>query len=137
MNCDPELAQGLYFEHKVSSTLDNEQKASMRRELSALQNVSNNLDRAAKVLEGISTDDDQLRTALRIEGLNYLLKRILSMPATIFCTDEPNFEGFSGLALVVAYGDTQIKVKVAPRLCRIRAAYLTRRLSKERNDEFR
>jgi hypothetical protein len=78
MNCDPELAQGLYFEHKVSSTLDNEQKASMRRELSALQNVSNNLDRAAKVLEGISTDDDQLRTALRIEGLNYLLKRILS-----------------------------------------------------------
>ena len=48
IQCDPELAQELYFEHKVSEALDNEQKASMGRELSTLQIVSNNLDRAAK-----------------------------------------------------------------------------------------
>ena len=47
IQCDPELAQELYFEHKVSEALDNEQKASMGRELSTLQIVSNNLDRAA------------------------------------------------------------------------------------------
>ena len=34
IQCDPELAQELYFEHKVSEALDNEQKASMGRELS-------------------------------------------------------------------------------------------------------
>ena len=47
IQCDPELAQELYFEHKVPEALDNEQKASMGRELSTLQIVSNNLDRAA------------------------------------------------------------------------------------------
>ena len=46
IQCDPELAQELYFKHKVSEALDNEQKASMGRELSTLQIVSNNLDRA-------------------------------------------------------------------------------------------
>ena len=29
IQCDPELAQELYFRHKVSEALDNEQKASM------------------------------------------------------------------------------------------------------------
>ena len=48
IQCDPELAQELYFEHKVSEALDNEQKASVDRELSALRIVSNNLDKAAK-----------------------------------------------------------------------------------------
>ena len=48
IQCDPELAQELYFKHKVSEALDNEQKASIGRELSTLQIVSNNLDRAAK-----------------------------------------------------------------------------------------
>ena len=33
IQCDPELAQELYFEHKVSEALDNEQKASVDREL--------------------------------------------------------------------------------------------------------
>ena len=47
IQCDPELAQELYFEHKVSEALDNEQKASVGRELSTLQIVSNNLDGAA------------------------------------------------------------------------------------------
>jgi hypothetical protein len=47
IQCDPELAQELYFKHKVTEALDNEQKVSVRRELSALQLVSNNLDRAA------------------------------------------------------------------------------------------
>ena len=46
IQCDPESAQELYFKHKVSEALDNEQKASMGRELSTLQIVSNNLDRA-------------------------------------------------------------------------------------------
>ena len=35
IQCDPELAQELYFKHKVTEALDNEQKASVRRELSA------------------------------------------------------------------------------------------------------
>ena len=32
IQCDPELAQELYFKHKVSEALDNEQKASVDRE---------------------------------------------------------------------------------------------------------
>ena len=47
IQCDPELAQELYFKYKVSEALGNEQKASMGRELSTLQIVSNNLDSAA------------------------------------------------------------------------------------------
>jgi hypothetical protein len=39
IQCDPELAQELYFEHKVSEALDNEQKASVDRELSTLRIV--------------------------------------------------------------------------------------------------
>ena len=70
IQCDPELAQELYFEHKVSEALDNEQKASMGRELSTLQIVSNNLDRAAKACKTLSIYDDVLRNALRIQGLN-------------------------------------------------------------------
>ena len=31
IQCDPELAQELYFEHKVSEALDNEQKGAVRR----------------------------------------------------------------------------------------------------------
>ena len=57
IQCDPELDQELYFKHKVSAALDNEQKASMRRELSTLQIVSNNLDRAAKACKGLSLYD--------------------------------------------------------------------------------
>ena len=70
IQCDPELAQELYFKHKVSSTLDNEQKASMGRELSVLQIVSNNLNRAAEACKGLSLYDDQLRNSLRIQGLD-------------------------------------------------------------------
>ena len=70
IQCDPELAQELYFKHKVSEALDNEQKASMGRELSTLQIVSNNLDRAAKACKTLSIYDDVLRNALRIQGLN-------------------------------------------------------------------
>ena len=40
IQCDHELAQELYFKHKVSEALDNEQKASVDRELSTLQIVS-------------------------------------------------------------------------------------------------
>jgi hypothetical protein len=58
LDCDPELAQELYFKHKVSLSLDNERKASVNRELSALQTASNNLDRAVKALDGISSYDD-------------------------------------------------------------------------------
>ena len=54
IQCDPELAQELYFEHKVSEALDNEQKASVDRELSTLRIVSNNLDRAAKACKTLS-----------------------------------------------------------------------------------
>ena len=67
---DPELAQELYFKHKVSSALDNEQKASSVRELDVPQIVSNNLDRAAKAFEGLSPFDDQLSNTLRIQGLD-------------------------------------------------------------------
>ena len=70
IQCDPELAQELYFKHKVTEALDNEQKASVRRELSALQLVSNNLDRAAKAFNGLSLQDDHLRNTLRIQGLD-------------------------------------------------------------------
>ena len=58
INSEPELVQELYFKHKVSLTLDNERKASVNRELSALQTASNNLDRAVKALDGISYYDD-------------------------------------------------------------------------------
>lgn len=70
IQCDPELAQEMYFKHKVSSMLDNEQKASSVRELDVLQIVSNNLDRAAKAFEGLSPYDDQLSNTLRIQGLD-------------------------------------------------------------------
>ena len=71
INCEPELIQELYFKHKVSLTLDNERKASVNRELSALQTVSNNLDRAVKALDGISYYDDHLRTTLKLQGLDF------------------------------------------------------------------
>ena len=82
IQCDPELAQELYFKHKVSEALDNEQKASMGRELSTLQIVSNNLDRAAKACKGLSLYDDQLRNALRIQGLD-LQKQIEDLNRTL------------------------------------------------------
>ena len=66
IQCNPELAQELYFEHKVSEALDNEQKASVDRELSTLRIVSNNLDRAAKACKTLSIYDDDLRNALRL-----------------------------------------------------------------------
>ena len=43
--------------------------ASVDRELSTLQIVSNNLDRAAKACKTLSIYDDVLRNALRIQGL--------------------------------------------------------------------
>ena len=70
IRCDPELAQEVYFKHKVSSTLENEQKVSSVRELDIPQIVSNNLDRAAKVFEGLSPFDDQLSNTLRIQWLD-------------------------------------------------------------------
>ena len=82
IQCDPELAQELYFKHKVSEALDNEQKASLVRELSTLQIVSNNLDRAAKACKGLSLYDDQLRNALRIQGLD-LQKQIEDLNGTL------------------------------------------------------
>jgi hypothetical protein len=82
IQCDPELAQELYFKHKVSEALDNEQKASIGRELSTLQIVSNNLDRAAKACKGLSLYDDQLRNALRIQGLD-LQKQIEDLNGTL------------------------------------------------------
>ena len=82
IQCDPELAQELYFKHKVSEALDNEQKASIGRELSTLQIVSNNLDRAAKACKGLSLYDDQLRNALRIQGLD-LQKQIEDLNRTL------------------------------------------------------
>ena len=82
IQCDPELAQELYFRHKVSEALDNEQKASVDRELSTLQIVSNNLDRAAKACKGLSLYDDQLKNALRIQGLN-LQKQIEDLNRTL------------------------------------------------------
>ena len=54
----------------------------MGRELSTLQIVSNNLDRAAKVCKGLSLYDDQLRNALRIQGLN-LQKQIEDLNRTL------------------------------------------------------
>ena len=82
IDCDPELAQKLYFQNDVPSTLDNEQKASMGRELSTLQIVSNNLDKAAKACKGLPLYDDQLRNALRIQGLD-LQKRIEDLNRTL------------------------------------------------------
>ena len=52
------------------------------RELSTLQIVSNNLDRSAKVYKGLSLYDDQLRNALRIQGLN-LQKQIEDLNRTL------------------------------------------------------
>ena len=82
IQCDPELAQELYFKHKVSEALDNEQKASTGRELSTLQIVSNNLDRTAKACKGLSLYGDQLINALRIQGLD-LQKRIEDLNRTL------------------------------------------------------
>ena len=82
IDCDPELAQKLYFQNDVPSTLDNEQKASMGRELSTLQIVSNNLDRTAKACKGLSLYGDQLINALRIQGLD-LQKRIEDLNRTL------------------------------------------------------
>ena len=82
IQCDPELAQELYFKHKVTEALDNEQKTSVRRELSALQLVSNNLDRTAKACKGLSLYGDQLINALRIQGLD-LQKRIEDLNRTL------------------------------------------------------
>ena len=70
INCDPELAQELYFQHKVSLTLDNEQKTSIGQELEVLQNVSKSLDKAAKALSRIRAENDQLQTTLKIQGLD-------------------------------------------------------------------
>ena len=70
INCDPELAQKLYFKHKVSLTLDNEQKTSIGQELEVLQNVSKSLDKAAKALSKIRAENDQLQTTLKIQGLD-------------------------------------------------------------------
>ncbi len=82
IQCEPELAQELYFKHKVSEALDNEQKASTGRELSTLQIVSNNLDRTAKACKGLSLYGDQLINALRIQGLD-LQKRIEDLNRTL------------------------------------------------------
>ena len=82
IQCDPELAQELYFKHKVSEALNNEQKASTGRELSTLQIVSNNLDRTAKACKGLSLYGDQLTNALRIQGLD-LQKRIEDLNRTL------------------------------------------------------
>ena len=82
IQCDPELAQELYFKHKVSEALNNEQKASTGRELSTLQIVSNNLDRTAKACKGLSLYGDQLINALRIQGLD-LQKRIEDLNRTL------------------------------------------------------
>ena len=82
IQCDPELAQELYFKHKVSEALDNEQKASTGRELSPLQIVSNNLDRTAKACKGLSLYGDQLINALRIQGLD-LQKQIEALNRTL------------------------------------------------------
>jgi hypothetical protein len=88
IQCDPELAQELYFKHKVSEALDNEQKASIGRELSTLQIVSNNLDKAAKACKELSLHDDQLRNALRIQGLD-LQQQIEDLNETL--KDNINF----------------------------------------------
>ena len=90
IDCDPELAQKLYFQNDVPSTLDNEQKASMGRELSTLQIVSNNLDKAAKACKGLPLYDDQLRNALRIQGLD-LQKQIEDLNRTLK-RDDRNME---------------------------------------------
>ena len=82
IQCDPELAQELYFKHKVSEALNNEQKASTGRELSTLQIVSNNLDRTAKACKGLSLYGEQLINALRIQGLD-LQKRIEDLNRTL------------------------------------------------------
>ena len=82
IQCDPELAQELYFKYKVSEALGNEQKASMGRELSTLQIVSNNLDRTAKACKGLSLYGDQLINVLRIQGLD-LQKRIEDLNRTL------------------------------------------------------
>jgi len=82
IQCDPELAQELYFKHKVSEALDNEQKASTGRELSTLQIVSNNLDRTAKACKRLSLYGDQLINALRIQGLD-LQKQIEDLNRTL------------------------------------------------------
>ena len=82
IQCDPELTQELYFEHKVSEALDNEQKASTGRELSTLQIVSNNLDRTAKACKGLSLYGEQLINALRIQGLD-LQKQIEDLNRTL------------------------------------------------------
>ena len=82
INCDPELAQELYFQHKVSLTLDNEQKTSIGQELEVLQNVSKSLDKAAKALSRIRAENDQLQTTLKIQGLD-LKKQVSELNDTL------------------------------------------------------
>ena len=105
IDCDPELAQKLYFQNDVPSTLDNEQKASMGRELSTLQIVSNNLDKAAKACKGLPLYDDQLRNALRIQGLD-LQKQIEDLNRTL--KDNMDFF-YASIAEEWRFGGNELK----------------------------
>ena len=65
-----------------SKALNNVYKNFIGQDLSTLQIVSNNLDRAAKACKGLSLYDDQLRNALRIQGLD-LQKQIEDLNRTL------------------------------------------------------
>ena len=82
INCDPQLAQDLFFQHKVSLALDNEQKSSVRQELEAMQNISKTLDKAAKAVSRIPTECNQLQATLKIQGLD-LQKQVSELNDTL------------------------------------------------------
>jgi len=82
INCDPQLAQDLFFQHKVSMALDNEQKSSLRQELEAMHNISKTLDKAAKAASRIPAECDQLQTTLKIQGLD-LKKQVFELNDTL------------------------------------------------------
>ena len=55
LECDPKLAQDIYFELEVSLSLDDENKEDLRRELEALNSVASKLAAARKTLENYPT----------------------------------------------------------------------------------
>ena len=72
LDCDPELAQELYFSLGVSLSLDDENKEDLKRELDTLTSVASKLASARKSLEKLPDHCNTLRFVLKVEEVNLL-----------------------------------------------------------------
>ena len=72
LNCDPELAQELYFKLEVTLSLDDENKEDTKRELDALSRVASKLASARQLLEKLPDNSSTLRFVLEAEDLDLL-----------------------------------------------------------------